>query len=58
MLAVCGDKEVRDMKTSLEMLGKNPHCMIRQLSDANHDFPMRNADKLNPVLEDFINHHF
>ena len=58
MLAVCGDKEVRDMKTSLELLGKNPHCMTRQLSDANHDFPMRNADRLNPVLKDFISHHF
>lgn len=58
MLAVCGSKEVRDMKTSLEMMAKNRHCITMQLADVNHDFPMRNADKLNPILKNFICQNF
>lgn len=54
MLAVCGSGEVKDMKASLKLLGSNPHCRTRILPKAGHDFPMRNAEKLNPVLEEFI----
>lgn len=54
MLAICGSKEVRDMKTSLTLLAQNPSCQTMILQGANHDFPMRNAKQLNPMLEKFI----
>lgn len=54
MLAICGSKEVRDMKTSLTLLAQNPNCQTMILQGANHDFPMRNAKQLNPMLEKFI----
>ncbi len=54
MLAICGSREVKDMKTSLDILGGNPHCHTMILSKASHDFPMRNAKQLNPILEKFI----
>ena len=54
MLAICGSKEVRDMKTSLTLLAQNPSCQTMTLQGANHGFPMRNAKQLNPMLEKFI----
>ena len=54
MLAIYGSKEVRDMKTSLTLLAQNPNCQTMTLQGANHDFPMRNAKQLNPMLEQFI----
>lgn len=54
MLAICGEKELTDMKRSLEKLKKNPHCKTMILKKAGHDFPMRRADKLNIILESFI----
>lgn len=54
MLAICGSKEVNDMKKSLDLLGENPCCQTMILSKENHDFPMRAAKKLNPILLDFI----
>lgn len=54
MLAVCGGRETRDMRTSLALLGQNQHCRTMLLPGAGHDFPMRQAHKLNPILEAFI----
>lgn len=54
MLAICGSREIRDMKTSLALLARNSHCRTIMLHGANHDFPMRKADQLNPILENFI----
>lgn len=54
MLAICGDKEGKDMKASLKLLAANPCCNAIRLHGANHSFPMRNAKELNPVLEKFI----
>ncbi|GFP76445.1 alpha/beta fold hydrolase [Clostridium fungisolvens] len=55
MLAVCGKKEIKEMKTSIEELGKrNPNCKTIFLDNANHDFPLRKADVINPILLDFI----
>lgn len=54
MLAICGSKEVRDMKNSLKLLAQNPSCRTIILQGANHDFPMRNATQLNPILEKWI----
>ena len=54
MLAICGSGEVKDMKLSLDMLGKNACCQTMILSKAGHDFPMRNSKGLNSVLNDFL----
>lgn len=55
MLAVCGQKEVKDMKRSLQMLeSRNSHCKTVILPKANHDFPMRNVKALNLLLRDFL----
>ncbi|MDE6905092.1 MAG: alpha/beta hydrolase [Lachnospiraceae bacterium] len=54
MLAICGSKEVRDVKTSLTLPAQNPSCQTIALQGANHDFPMRNANQLNQILEKFI----
>ncbi len=57
MLAICGSGEVRDMKRSLELLEKNPCCKALILPRASHDFPMRAADRLNPILLEFMNQY-
>ncbi|MGN1417712.1 MAG: alpha/beta fold hydrolase [Acutalibacteraceae bacterium] len=57
MLAVCGSNEVKDMKTSLDLLSKNPNCKTEILKNAGHDFPMRNAEKLNRILDNFFSRH-
>lgn len=57
MLAICGSKEVRDMKTSLTLLAQNRNCQTITLQGANHDFPMRNAEQLNPILKKFISQY-
>ena len=54
MLAICGSGEVKDMKLSLDMLGKNTCCQTMILPKAGHDFPMRNSKELNVVLNDFL----
>lgn len=54
MLAICGSDEVKDMKISLDMLGKNTCCQTMILPRARHDFPMRNSKQLNAVLNDFL----
>jgi pimeloyl-ACP methyl ester carboxylesterase len=55
MLAVCGKKEVKEMISSTEELcRRNPNCKTIFLDNANHDFPLRHADLINPILLDFI----
>lgn len=53
MYAIIGKHEISDMKTSLHLLGENPHCKT-QVMKGSHDFPMRNAKQLNPVLLDIF----
>ena len=57
MYAICGSKEVKDMKTSLDLLAENPHCKPMVLQKANNDFPMRNADELNMILAEVFTKH-
>lgn len=57
MLAVCGSREVGDMRASLALLGENPHCKTVMLPGCGHDFPMRQAAKLNPLIHDFLKTH-
>ena len=55
MLAVCGKKEVKEMIHSIEELGRrNPQCKTMFLDKANHDFPLRQAGKINPILLEFL----
>ncbi len=55
MLAVCGEKEIKEMKHSVEELGRrNPRCKTIILPGARHDFPLRNSEALNPILLSFL----
>lgn len=54
MLALCGAWETGAMKRSLHLLAENPHCKTIILPKALHDYPMRNADRLNPILMNFV----
>ncbi|MBD8036074.1 alpha/beta hydrolase [Solibacillus sp. A46] len=54
MLAICGERESKDIRESLKLLGENKHCNVATISKAGHDFPMRNAVKINPILIEFI----
>ena len=55
MLAVCGQKELKEMKASISELGKrNKNCKTLVLDKVNHDFPLRQAEKINPILLEFI----
>lgn len=54
MLAICGDRESKDIKDSLQLLAKNNKCRTMLLSKAAHDFPMRCAKQLNPIINAFF----
>ena len=54
MLAICGNKEAKDMKVSLKQLAQNPNCRTITLQGVKHDFPMKNAKQLNSILKQFI----
>lgn len=54
MLAVCGQNEVSDMKKSLRLLSENKNCRCVILPKLNHDFVMKNPDKINPLLVKFL----
>ncbi len=54
MLAICGSREMKDMKVSLDILGKNTHCKTMVFPKAGHDFPMRKSKQLNHVLNEFF----
>ena len=55
MLAVCGARETAEMRHSIFELGaRNQNCRVVVLPGANHDFPMRRPDLLNPLLLDFF----
>lgn len=54
MLAICGQRESKDIKNSLELLAQNPSCQTMVLPKAGHDFPMRCASGLNPILKSFF----
>lgn len=54
MLAICGGRESKDIKESLRLLAENERCTVATISKGGHDFPMCNAEKLNPILIEFI----
>ena len=55
ILAICGQNETKEIINSIEELGKrNPMCETVILPDASHDYPLRNAEDLNPILLEFL----
>ncbi|HNW86830.1 MAG TPA: alpha/beta hydrolase [Candidatus Limiplasma sp.] len=55
MIAVCGERETREMKQSIAELGRrNPHCQTIRLRGASHDFPMRKVKEVNELLQHFL----
>lgn len=55
MLAICGSRETAEMRHSLAELGKrNANCRTVEIPGVDHDFLMRAADKLNPLLAEFF----
>ncbi len=55
MLAISGQNETKEIINSIEALGKrNLMCKTMVLPDASHDFPLRNAEEINPILLSFL----
>lgn len=55
MLAVCGEKEFSEIKTSVVELGnRNQKCQTLFLKGGRHDFPLRMPAVLNPLLSEFF----
>ena len=55
MLAVCGSREIKEMKHSVTELSRlNPRCRTLILPSAGHDYPMRQPEILNQLLTDFL----
>ena len=54
MLAICGDRESKDIRDSLQLLAKNSYCRTLMMPKATHDFPMRCANDLNPIIYRFF----
>lgn len=53
MLAICGKSELRSMKESLKLLGKNKNCKTLMIK-GNHDFVMRKHQYLSIIISEYI----
>lgn len=59
MLAVCGGLEANAVRASARMLSeRNPKCELRVLRGAGGNYPLRRAERLNPILIDFLTNSF
>jgi pimeloyl-ACP methyl ester carboxylesterase len=54
MLAMCAKDETRETLASVRALGNNPNCLTVRFPLGGHDFVLRRADTLNPILLDFL----
>ena len=54
MLALCARGETRETRASLDALGQNENCLTVKFPLGSHDFVLREAEKLNPILLDFL----
>ncbi|NLI54795.1 MAG: alpha/beta hydrolase [Clostridiales bacterium] len=55
MLAMCARAETKETKASVRELGeKNTNCLTVIFPQGSHDFVLRNAQLLNPMLLDFL----
>jgi pimeloyl-ACP methyl ester carboxylesterase len=55
MLVLAGEKEDREMITSVNYLGEiNPNCKVEIWEKYMHDIPFKNPEKFNKVIVDFF----
>lgn len=54
MLAVCARGDSRETRESIDALGANGNCLAVKFPLGSHDFVLREAEKLNPILLDFL----
>ena len=54
MLAMCAKGDTRETKDSVRALGENKNCLTVIFPLGSHDFVLRCADKLNPILLDYL----
>jgi len=54
MLAICAKGDTRETQASVRALGENKNCLTVRFPLGSHDFVLRFADKLNPILLDYL----
>ena len=54
MLAMCARGDTRETKASVRALGENKNCLTVIFPLGSHDFVLRCADELNPILLDYL----
>jgi hypothetical protein len=54
MLAMCAKGDARETKASLRALGENKNCLTVIFPLGSHDFVLRCAGKLNPILLSYL----
>lgn len=54
MLAMCARGDTRETRASIDALSANENCLAVKFPLGSHDFVLREAEKLNPVLLDFL----
>lgn len=54
ILAMCAKGDTGETKASVRALGQNKNCLTVFFPLGSHDFVLRCADKLNPLLTDYL----
>lgn len=54
VLAMCAKGDTAETKVSVRALGQNKNCLTVFFPLGSHDFVLRCADKLNPILLDYL----
>jgi pimeloyl-ACP methyl ester carboxylesterase len=55
MLVLSGKKEIKEMTESVNYLGGiNPNCKVEVWDNYRHEIPMKNAERFNKTLVDFL----
>lgn len=55
MLAICGGREIGEIKESVLELGRrNSNCKTMILPRSGHEFPQRKFTEINRVIEEFL----
>jgi pimeloyl-ACP methyl ester carboxylesterase len=54
LLAMCARGDAAETKASVRALGQNKNCLTVFFPLGSHDFILRCADKLNPILLDYL----
>ncbi len=54
MLAMCAKGDTRETKASVRALGENKNCLTVIFPMGSHDFVLRCAGRLNPILLDYL----